>query len=75
MKEEQAYFKKNFQADLKEIILDPYKEKEFQFFVGETLGEVSMLVLMTYPADDPEGKPVLYYIRYGLKEMKVVSTV
>jgi len=71
MKEEQEKFKKNFQADLKEIILEPFKAKDFQFFVGESLDEFSMMALVTYPEDDPENRPVMYFIRHGLMEEKV----
>jgi len=71
MKESVADFKANITADLKEIVLSSFKDKEFQFFVGESMEEDGMISLMTYPPDDAEGKPVLYFFKHGLKEMKV----
>ncbi|XP_030838296.1 translationally-controlled tumor protein homolog [Strongylocentrotus purpuratus] len=64
-------FKNTFKEDLKSVILTGFKKKEFQFFLGESLSDEAMLILMTYPEDDPEGRPLMYFVKYGLKEVKV----
>jgi len=71
MKESLADFKAHITADVKEIVLSSFKDKQFQFFVGESLEDDGMICLMTYPSDDTEGRPVMYFIKHGLKEMKV----
>jgi len=71
MKDSVADFKANITSDLKEIVLTGFKEKQWQFFVGESLEDDGMVSLMTYPPDDAEGKPVMYFFKHGLKEMKV----
>lgn len=63
-------FKTTFKEDLKSVILTGFKKKDFQFFLGESLSEEAMLILMTYPEDDPEGRPLMYFVKYGLKEVK-----
>lgn len=70
MKESVADFKANITGDLKEIVLSGFKDKQFQFFVGESMEEDGMISLMTYPEDN-EGRPIMYFFKHGLKEMKV----
>lgn len=71
LKSQHTAFKNTIMEDLKSVILTGFKKKEFQVFLGETLSEDSMVILMTYPEDDPEGRPLMYFVRYGLKEEKV----
>ena len=75
LKSQHNAFKNTIREDLKSVILTGFKKKEFQFFLGESLSDEAMLILMTWPEDDPEGRPLMYFIKYGLKEVKVVSTV
>lgn len=63
-------FKNTIREDLKSVILTGFKKKEFQFFLGESMSEDAMLILMTWPEDEPENRPLMYFIKYGLKEVK-----
>lgn len=72
LKEGIAEFKNGFMADLKEEILEGFSKKEFQFFLGESHDDSGMYSLLTYPEEDTTGmKPVMYFIKFGIREQKV----
>merc|ERR1711971_1087714 len=60
-------FKKNINGYMKEVL---GRFKDLQFFVGESMGNDAMILIMDYK-DQGEERPFLIAFKHGLEEEKV----